>query len=135
MAIMRLASSLKDVVLQAIIDAVDGGPAAGTIKFYTAPMPATVDTAITTQTLLGTLTCTDPCATIISHVMTFGTITADASADATGAAAWARVTTSEGVAILDLDVTGIGAGGTVQMNTTAVVAGGPISMSALTVSA
>lgn len=136
MAILRLANSLKSVVLQAIADACDSGSGPALIRFYTSPMPSTVDTAITTQTLLGTLTCSDPSSTVngTTHILEFGTITQDASADANGTAAWARVSTSALDAKVDVDVTTVGGGGTIQMNTTTVAAGGPISMSSFIIS-
>lgn len=115
-------TALADVIKNAI----DGGSGPGTIKVYTGTKPAGPDTAITSQTLLGTLTCSDPCGTTSSGVLTFSSITQDSSADATGAAAWARISDSSGTAIIDVTV---GTSGTdIIMNTTAVVAGGAIAI-------
>lgn len=135
MATLRLATPLKATVLQAIADACDAGSGPALIRFYTAPMPATVEAAVTTQKLLGTLTCSDPCATVngATTILEFGAIAQDNSADANGTAAWARISTSALDAVVDVDVSLVGAGGTIQMNTTNIVAGGPISMSSFTI--
>lgn len=137
MATLRLANTLKATVLQNIADACDAGSGPALLRFYTAPMPATVDAAITTQTLLGTLTCSDPCATVngATTILEFGAVAQDNSADNSGTAAWVRVYTSALGAVMDADVSLVGAGGTIQMNTTNIVAGGPISMSSFTISA
>lgn len=120
-------TALADVIKNAI----DGGAGAGTIKVYTGTKPAGPDTAITSQTLLGTLTCSDPCGSTSSGVLTFSAITQDSSADATGTAAWARIADSSGTAIVDVSV---GTSGTdLIMNTVSVVSGGPIAVTSLTI--
>lgn len=133
MAIIRTAVTVKNNILTQIKNAIDAGTGAGTIKVYTGSMPAAPETAITTQTLLGTLTCSDPCGTVASGTLTFGAVTQDSSADATGVAAWARIADSDATAVHDVDITTTGGGGTLQLNTTNIVAGGPILCSSLTV--
>jgi hypothetical protein len=133
MAIIRFASGVKDNILTQIKNAIDAGPGAGLFKVYTAPMPATPATAITTQTLLGTLTFADPCGTIAANTLTMDPITQDSSADASGTAAWVRCTDSTGAAVVDLDVTATGFGGTCQLNTTNVVILGPILVSSFVI--
>ena len=66
--------------------ALNAGSGAATIKFYTGTKPAGPDTAITSQTLLGTLTCSDPAGSVSGRVLTFGAITNDTAADADGTA-------------------------------------------------
>jgi hypothetical protein len=132
MAIIRFSSTTKDAILTPVQAAVDGGTGAGLIRIYTTPMPATPETAITTQTLLGTLTFSDPCGTVTSGTLTMSAVTQDAAADATGTAVWARILNSSGTAIFDVDVTNTGGGGTMQMNTTNIVVGGPILCTAFT---
>lgn len=134
MAIIRIATTVKNSMLTPIRDAIDAGSGAGTIKIYTAPMATLPSDAIGAQVLLGTLTCTDPSgATPTGGVFTFDTITQDTSADATGTAAWARIADSAGVTVMDVDITGTGGGGSMQMNTTSVVIGGPLQISAGTI--
>ena len=135
MAIVRIATTVKNSMLTPIRDAIDAGSGAGTIKVYTSPMATLPSDAISTQTLLGTLTFSDPSgATPSGGVFTASAITQDSSADATGTAAWARIADSAGVTVMDIDITVTGGGGAMQMNTTSVVVGGPILVSALTVS-
>lgn len=133
MAIFRVVTAVKNSALTDIKTAIDAGAGAGTIKFYTAPMPTLPSDAITTQTLLGTLTFSDPCGTVSAGTFTAAAITQDASADATGTAAWARVADSTGATVADVDVTNIGGGGTAQLNTVNVVLGGPILISSFTI--
>ena len=135
MAVITLSTAAKNAVLTAINDALNGGTGAATIKIYTGTKPAGPDTAITTQTLLGTLTCSDPAGSVTSGTLTFGSITQDSSADATGTATWARLADSSGTAVVDIDVTATGGGGFLQMNTTSIVIGGPILISSFTITA
>ena len=60
MAIVRIATTLKNSMLTPVRDAIDAGAGAGTIKIYTSPMATLPSDAISTQTLLGTLTFSDP---------------------------------------------------------------------------
>lgn len=130
MAICRLSNAARTAVANALRDMIDGGPAGGTIKIYTAAMPATPDTALGAQVLLGTLTFSDPSAPdAVNGVSTYSAITEDTIADATGTAAWARIADSTGVIVQDVDVTATGGGGFIELNTTSIVAGGPIRIS------
>lgn len=134
MAIVTLSTTLKNTMLTAVRDALDSGSGAGVIKFYTGTKPANPSIAISTQTLLGTLTLSDPCGSVASGMLTFATITNDASADASGTATWVRFESSDGAPHIDMDVSTTGGSGAVQMNTTSIVATGPISISAAALS-
>lgn len=134
MATIHLATTVKNSMLQPLADAIDAGPAGGTIKIYTGTMPTLPTNAVTTQTLLGTLTFSDPCGTVASGALTMGSITSDTSADATGTAAWARIAASDGTAVADIDVTTTGGSGVLQLNTTNIVAEGPIAITAFSFS-
>lgn len=133
MAILRVVTAVKDTALTGIKTAIDAGPGAGTIKIYTATMPTLPSDAVTSQTLLGTLTFSDPCGTVSAGTLTMSAITQDSSADATGTAAWARIADSTGATVMDIDVTNTGGGGTLQLNTVNIVAGGPILISSFTI--
>lgn len=134
MATVHFSTAIKTPLVNAVMSALDAGGSGShaTIKVYTGAMPASPETAVTSQTLLGTLICNYPLGTEASGLLTFGAITQDSAADATGVATWARMATGPGTACVDLDVTATGAGGALQMNTTSIVAGGPISITALT---
>lgn len=133
MAIIRFVTAVKNSALDTIKAAIDAGAGAGTIKIYTGTQPTTAADAITTQTLLGTLTFSDPCGTSASGTLTMSAITQDSAADATGTATWARIADSTAATVCDVDVTATGGGGTLQFNTTSFVIGGPILISAFTI--
>uniref|UniRef100_B0T615 Uncharacterized protein n=1 Tax=Caulobacter sp. (strain K31) TaxID=366602 RepID=B0T615_CAUSK len=126
MAVLNLSSATKTARLQAIITAAG---AAATIKFYTGTAPSTPVTAAT-GTLLGTLTCGSVIGTASGSTLTFGTITGDTSADATGAWGYARLATSGGTGILDVDVGTSGT--TIIMAAASCVAGATLDITAFT---
>ena len=108
-----------------IRDAIDAGGAAATLEVYAGTRPGTGG-AITTQTLLGTVTFSYPCGTVSNGVLAFDAIAQDSAADASGEAAWGRIKTSAGAFVADLDVGVTGSSADLKMNTTSVVAGAPI---------
>lgn len=127
----RLATTGRNAAANAIRDLIDAGSGAGTIKIYTGTQPASPQDAVS-GTLLGTLTCSDPCAPGASTgVLTFSAITQDSAADATGTAGYARIADSSGNAVLDIECT-TSTPNTLQLNTLSIVVGGPITCSSLT---
>lgn len=126
MAILRFAVAVKNSTLTQIRDAVDAGAGPGTCKIYTGTQPADVATGIGASVLLGTLTFSDPCGVVSAGVLTMDPITQDSSADAGGVATWARIADSTGTAVMDIDISTTGGGGTLQLNTTNIVIAGPI---------
>lgn len=125
----KLSTAARNAMLDAITSAIGSN---GLMKVYTGTQPASPTTAITTQTLLGTLALSATSApAAASGLLTFNAITSDSSADASGTAAWFRITTSGGTGVLDGTV-GTSAADAI-INTTSVVAGGPLACSALTV--
>lgn len=133
MAVTKLSTAARQAMAEALIAQIDADAGAATLKFYTGTQPAGPGTAITSQTLLGTLTCSDPAATATSGVITFGAITQDSSADADGTATWARMADNSGDAVADFDVTNTAGDGAIKLNTTTIVAGGPILLSSFTI--
>lgn len=132
MAYLKLIPSARSAMALALIAVLDAGAGPVTIEFYTGAYPALPSTAIAAQVKLGTLTCSDPVATDAGGVVTFGTITQDSAADATGTAAWARIKDGAGVGVMDVDVTATGSAGVITLNTVSIVAGGPIAMTGFT---
>jgi hypothetical protein len=132
MATIKLTTALRNTLGDAILAALNAGSGAAVLEFYTGTQPAGPDTAITSQTLLGTLTFSDPAGSTSGGVITFGSITQDAAADAGGTASWVRAKDSSGNAVLDGDVTNTAGAGFVKMNTTGIVAGGPIQVTSAT---
>jgi hypothetical protein len=132
MANLRMSQVLRNTRSDAIKTAIDLGAGPGTIKMYTGTQPATADSALSGNTLLGTLTFTDPSAgASVNGVLTFSAITQDTAADATGTATWARIADSTGTTVFDCDVNTSGA--TINLNTTSIVTGGPIQISSFTI--
>lgn len=95
------------------------------MQFYTAPKPAK-GAAITTQTLLGTVTFSEPAGTVAAGVLTFSVITDDSSADADGPAVWCRVLDGDSAFVMDMPVTDTNGAGPVKMPSTQIYAGGTI---------
>lgn len=128
---LGMATTLRNARLQKIIDAIDAGAAGGKLKIYNGSRPATGGAA---TTLLGTLTFSTTSAPAPSGgVLTFDTITADSSADATGTATWARITDSDDNFVMDLSVGATGSGADIELSTTSIVAGGVISVTSATI--
>lgn len=97
---------------------------AGLWRIYDGTRPATGGTA---TTLLAELTCGTPFASgATGGVLTLNNVTADASANATGTATWARITTSGGTAIIDMNAGT--SGSDLNLTTTSIVATQPVSI-------
>lgn len=133
MATMRLSTNAANAVLSALLAQLDAGSGPATIKIYSGTMPATPNTAISSQVLLGTLTCSDPSGSVAAKTLTFSTISDDISADADGTATWARLADSTGAAVIDVDVTSTAGSGTIKLNTVAIRAGGPIKITSFVI--
>ena len=129
MAVITPNLALRNTMANDWLTALMAGGGNATIKFYTGTKPAGPDTAISTQTLLGTLTCASTPGVVSSGVLTFNAIAQDASADATGTATWARVSTASGTAVFDVDVSDTTGSAYLKLNTTSIIAGGPIFIS------
>ncbi len=130
---MAKSTGWTNAVRNLMADAIDGEYNDGYLRIYDGARPATPATAVTTQVLLAELRFPNPAAASVTNgVITFGTISPDTSANATGVAAWARCLKSDGTtAICDLNV------GTSDANiivaTTAISAGVQVSVTSATV--
>lgn len=132
----RISNAAAKAACDAVVDLLDAGAGAGTIKIYTGTQPTDPDTAVGAQTLLGTLTFSDPAFGNAADAnpggrATASAITSDSSADATGTAAWFRTADSNGVAVMDGSVGTSSAD--MILNTTAIVSGAEIAISSYTV--
>lgn len=125
-------TTIRDARLTAVRDAIDGGAGAGLLRIYDGSRPSTGGAA---TTLLAELTLSDPCGSVSSQVLTFSAITADASANASGTASWARIVTSAGTFCVDLSVTATGGGGDVQLSTVSITAGQQVTCTSATITA
>lgn len=117
----------------AIADAVAARCDGGTVKVYDGAQPATADTAVDTQTLLATCTFANPAfSSAVAGVATAHAITQDASADASGTAAWFRVLSLAGAAVMDGTV-GVGTNFDCNVASTTVTAGDPFPIASMTI--
>ena len=131
-----ISNAAAKAAADAVVDLIDGGAGAGTLKIYDGSQPTNPDVAVSTQTLLATLTFSDPAFGAAADgapggVATADSITDDSSADATSTAAWFRVADSNGVAVIDGSVGTSGAD--LNLNTTSIVTGAVVSITAYTV--
>ena len=79
-------------------------------------------------TLLATLPLSATAGTVSGDTLSFNAITSDASADITGTAALATITTSADVVVVSGLTVGV-ASGNIQLNTVSFVAGAVVSLS------
>jgi hypothetical protein len=112
--------------------------ASGLIKLYTGAPPADASVAAT-GTLLVTLTCAATFGTVTPGVsgganayLTAGAVTA-ANGVATGTPGYARLETSAGVGVADLDVGATGSGASVIMLPDTVTSGAPVSITSIVI--
>jgi hypothetical protein len=127
--------TLAALTASAIADAVAARCDGGTVKVYDGAQAATADTAIGAQTLLATCTFANPAfSAAAAGVATAHAITQDASADASGTAAWFRVLALGGATVLDGSV-GVGASFDLQVVSTTVVAGAAFPVASMLITA
>ncbi|WP_109772099.1 hypothetical protein [Mycolicibacterium fortuitum] len=118
---------------QTLAAAIDAGTAA-VIEIYNGPVPANADAA-ESNTLLASLVCSPTAFSGYSDTgtaarATFGPITSDTSADATGTATHFRIKTQTGGAVIAQGEVGIaGSGKELIMQTVAFTAGSTVSIS------
>jgi hypothetical protein len=97
---LRIATSARNAAADAVVDLVDAGAGAGTLRIYTGSQPATPNTAAT-GTLLATVTLVDPAfgsaATGVATLADPGAVTGAAD----GTAGWFRIYDSNSNAVLD----------------------------------
>lgn len=132
MANIRIAAAVRNAMLDALVARMDADAGPATLKVYSGTQPASGDAALSGNTLLATLTFSDPAAPGASGgVITFNAITEDSSADATATATFARIQDNSGDNVFDGDIGTSGA--MITLNTTSIVAGGPVRISSFTI--
>lgn len=127
---LAYSTNLRNARLDAIVTQLDLG-AASLLRIYDGTRPATGGAA---TTLLAELTLTDPAgAAADAGVLTLSSITADASANATGTATWFRLVTSAASFVMDGNVGT--SGSDLNINTLAIAAGANVSVTSFVVTA
>ena len=121
----------------AVVDLVDGGAGAGLLRIYAGSVPADADTALGAQTLLATLTMSDPAFGAAADAApgataTASAITSDTSADATGTAAFFRLLDSNALAVMQGLITATGGGGDMELNSVSITSGVTVQCTSFT---
>lgn len=134
---------ISNAAAKALADAFDTelqkGSTASTLAIYTTAQPTDPDTALGAQTLLATLTFTDPdpfgAATDGNPggLLTAASITSDTSADATGTAAWFRMRATGTGADDVADGEAGTSGADLNLNTVSITSGSTVSITSMTV--
>lgn len=133
MANIRLPIATRNAMLDAALARANLGSGAATLSFYTAPVFGP-DDAITTQTLLGTVTMADPAfAAAAGGVADADTILEDPAADTSGTHSQARLRDSNGTTVMDFSVGVAGSGAALIVGSATTVAGLPIEVVSLSV--
>lgn len=126
MALNNIANGVRSSMCDALVDAIDAGSGAGTLKIYTSGF----------VTLLATLTFSDPAFGAASNgVATANSITDDSAADATGTAAVLRIADSDTTTVCEGTVSTSGADlnldeTSITTNDVVACSGGTITMPA-----
>jgi hypothetical protein len=129
----RLATASRNAACDAVVDLLDGGSGAGTIKVYTGTQPSTPNDAAT-GTLLVTVNLADPATGAASSgVATLAGTPLSGSGVATGTAGWARFADSAAAAVFDGVVTATGGGGQIELSTTSISTGVTVQITSGTV--
>lgn len=123
--ILRISSHARSALAQTFRDLLDGGAGAATIEVRSGTIPNAADDIETGQ-LLAVLTCSDPCGSESSGVLTLDEIEEEKRALATGRATWARAKDGDGQTIFDCDISNQRGGGMLELNTTVIVERGPV---------
>lgn len=121
-------TTLRNARLDAITTAIG---ASGLLRIYDGTRPASGGAATTLLAQLALSATFAPAAA--AGVLTASAITSDSSADATGTATWARLTTSGGTFVADMGVATSGA--EVTLNTVAIVIGGTVACTSCVITA
>jgi hypothetical protein len=133
---LRVATAAQQAMCDSLVDRIDLNTPPGLLRIYSGTQPTDANTAIGAQTLLVTLTFSNPAfgSANASGVATASAITSG-TAVATGTASFARIVTGTTFAtVFDCDVSTVAAGtGTIQLNTTSIVTSGTVSISSFTV--
>ena len=108
-AVTRISSAAAIAAVDAVVDLLDAGSAAGRVDILDGTQPSGVDVAITSQNVLGSLTLSDPAFGSATDQGSFaravaGSIGQDISAQAAGTATWFRAYDSDNNAIIDGNV-------------------------------
>jgi hypothetical protein len=119
---ITIADAVRTARNDVLVDSLDAGAGAGTIKIYSGSRPATPDDAIT-GTLLATITCADPAFGASSVGVATISDPASVVAVADGTATHFRAADSDNNAKFDGSVTATGGGGDLTLGSVSITTG------------
>ena len=128
---IRLSTAARNAAADAVVDLIDAGAGAGTIKIYTGAQPATGNDE-GSGTLLATVAFADPAFGAASTGVATATDPAAVTASGTGTAASFVVEDSTGANVFNGTVTATGGGGDLQLSSTALAAGITVDVTSFT---
>ena len=135
---MALAPSIttaaRNAAADAVVDLVDAGDAPGQLRIYSGTPPADVNAALSGNTLLASLTLSDPAfGAAAAGVATAAAISDDTSADATGTATFHRIGSVNAGVFSPVIQGSVGTSDAdLVLNSTALTAGGTVAVSSYT---
>jgi len=131
MAITRLATASRNAAADAVVDRLDLGAGAGTLKIYTGAVPATGNDE-GTGTLLATVTFADPAFGAAASGVASATDPAAVTGVGAGTAVSYVIEDSTGANVWVGDVTATGGGGSLELATTTISVGVTVDISSFT---
>lgn len=127
---IRLATAARNAAVDAVVDLIDAGAGAGTLKIYSGVQPATGNDEGTG--LLATVTFADPAFGAAATGTASATDPAAVTGSAAGTAQSFVIEDSTGANVFNGTVTATGGGGDLQLSTTTISVGVTVDITSLT---
>jgi hypothetical protein len=129
-----ISTAAQNDAANAVVDRIDLGASPGELRIYSGTMPATVNAALSGNTLLAALVASDPAfGNAAAGVATAAAISSDTSADATGTATFFRFgSVNAGVFTPELQGSVGTSGADLNLSAVAITAGGTVSVTGFT---
>lgn len=128
---IRLATAARNAAADAVVDLIDGGAGAGTLKIYTGSVAANPNTT-PSGTLLATVTFADPAFGAASTGVATATNPDAVTGSGDGTAGCFLVEDSTGANVFDGTVTATGGGGDLELSTTTISTGVSVDITSFT---
>lgn len=128
---IRLATAAQNAAADAVVDLIDAGAGAGTLKIYTGSVGASANVT-PAGTLLATVSFADPAFGASSSGAAAATDPASVTGAAAGTAGCFLVEDSAGNNVFDGTVTATGGGGDLQLSTTTISVGVTVDITGFT---
>jgi hypothetical protein len=129
-----ITTAAGNAAADAVVDLLDAGDSAAQLRIYDGTPPANASAALSSNTLLASLTMSDPAfGAASSAVATASAISPDSSADATGTASFFRMGSVNAGTFTPVIQGNVGASGAdINLSSVSITAGGTVSISSFT---